>query len=277
MSVLAEDGNLLPYPLDQYQVELTAAKTMDAIVNLGSVGRHALYDRNLHLTDAATTGGGMLTFIQTPGYAPVAVDDIYTVKEGLVLNEAAPGVLTNDTGTNLTAYQTGTPPPGVLALNTDGSFTYTPVGTSGAVETFQYFANNGMANSLPATVTITVTPPNVPPVANNDIATTPRNLSKIIYILTNDVDSDGTLVPTSVVLSSTTTTKGGTVAANPDGTVTYTPEGGGGPDYFWYTVNDDNGATSNEARVRVNRTRDAAVPAAAPASAPTSGRAHRSR
>jgi hypothetical protein len=64
MNVIAEDGNLYKYPMQQYSVQLTAAKTMDAIVNTGTFGTtHALYDRSLHLTNAAATGGGMLTYL----------------------------------------------------------------------------------------------------------------------------------------------------------------------------------------------------------------------
>jgi hypothetical protein len=67
MNVFAEDGNLYPYPKEQYSIELTAAKTMDAVVNVGTTGRYALYDRSLHLTNAAATGGGMLTYLVVGG------------------------------------------------------------------------------------------------------------------------------------------------------------------------------------------------------------------
>ena len=102
--------------LSSYQLELTAAKTMDAIVNLGSEGRYALYDRSLHLADM-TVNGGMLTYIVTPTIVlPVATPDTYFVGEGTVLTVAAPGVLDNDTGTGLTAYQTGHSTPGCVDL-----------------------------------------------------------------------------------------------------------------------------------------------------------------
>jgi len=98
-----------------------------------------------------------------------------------------------------------------------------------------------------------------PPRANNDIVTIPRNLTAQIHILTNDVDPDGFINPASVIFRSgtniDTTVRGGALVANPDGTVTYTPEGGGGPDYFWYRVSDNFGVVSNEARVRINRVR----------------------
>lgn len=276
MSVFAEDGNLRPVALDQYQIELTAAKTMDALVNIGATeGRYALYDRSLHLTNGGNVSGGMLTFVQSLNNAPVANPDAYDAQQGEVLTVAAPGVLANDTDADsdpLTAYATGTPPPGALILNPDGSFTYAPAGIEGEIETFQYFANDGTVNSAPATVTITITAPNIAPVANNDIVTTPRNIPVTIDILGNDIDPDGTINPATVALRlGTTTTRSATVAINPDGSITYTGEGAGGPDYFYYTVNDNQGATSNEARVRVNRVRDAAAPAAVPAATGAAG------
>ena len=106
--------------------------------------------------------------------------------------------------------------------------------------------------------------PNLPPIANNDRVTIARDaVTVIIDILGNDVDPENLLDPASVLFrngfASGTTTRGAGIAVNlADGTITYTPEGGGGPDYFWYTVKDTVGATSNEARVRINRVRTGA-------------------
>jgi VCBS repeat-containing protein len=62
--------------------------------------------------------------------APVAVDDPgYVTTEDVSLNEAAPGVLGNDTdvdGDPLTAVLDTGPSNGTLTLNLDGSFSYTP-------------------------------------------------------------------------------------------------------------------------------------------------------
>ena len=73
-------------------------------------------------------------------------------------------------------------------------------------------------------------------------------------VTANDVDADGTIDDTTVVITTgATTQRGGTVVENGDGTVTFTPKKGfRGTDTFKYTVNDDAGATSNEATVRVN-------------------------
>jgi bacillopeptidase F len=100
------------------------------------------------------------------------------------------------------------------------------------------------------------------PVAKNDFVTIPRNTTALITILANDVDPDGTIDVTSIVFRSGAaddiTARGGSIVANTDGTITYTPEpeGNGGPDYFWYRVKDNSGVTSNEATVRINRVRN---------------------
>ncbi len=111
-----------------------------------------------------------------------------------------------------------------------------------------------------ATVTLTVVPAaaNIPPTANDDTMSTPRNTTLLNYdIVTNDEDPDGTIDPTSVVITTgTTTQRGGTVVNNGDGTITYTaPITSRATDTFQYTVNDNDGAPSNVATVRVNVTR----------------------
>lgn len=71
----------------------------------------------------------------------------------------APGVLGNDAsgrGKPLTATWASGPSHGTLTLNADGSFTYTPASSFVGVDAFTYVAGDGMAHSLPATVTITV-------------------------------------------------------------------------------------------------------------------------
>ncbi len=192
---------------------------------------------------------------------PIAVADAYDAVEGQTLSVVAPGVLDNDVdvdGDGLTAAQTGIAPPGTLVLNSDGSFDYTPAGIAGAVETFDYEACDPAPLCSTATVTITVVPPaatNTPPVASDDFAQTTKNTDLVNFSVTdNDVDADGTIDPATVVLTTgAATQRGGSVVQNGDGTVTFTPKRGfRGTDTFKYTVNDDAGATSNEATVSVN-------------------------
>jgi hypothetical protein len=92
---------------------------------------------------------------------------------------------------------------------------------------------------------------NVPPAANADSATTPVNTPVPITVLANDSDSDGTLVPSTVTVVGAPA-HGGTSVNTTTGVITYTPASGfTGPDSFTYTVNDDDGATSNAATVSV--------------------------
>jgi hypothetical protein len=73
----------------------------------------------------------------------------------------------------------------------------------------------------------------------------------VISVLANDSDPDGSLDPASVSIAAAPN-KGGTVKANADGTVSYTPKlKFRGNETFSYTVRDQAGATSNRATVTV--------------------------
>ncbi|MBE7444973.1 MAG: cadherin-like domain-containing protein [Planctomycetia bacterium] len=91
---------------------------------------------------------------------------------------------------------------------------------------------------------------NIPPVANNNTAVTSKEISVDINIIANDADSDGTIDPTTVVITSNPAN--GSAVSNGDGTVTYTPDAGfAGTDSFTYTVQDNEGLLSNEATVTI--------------------------
>src|SRR5205807_4627271 len=72
----------------------------------------------------------------------------------------------------LSAVLVGGPSHGSLALNADGSFTYTPAADFNGTDSFTYRASDGSLSSNVATVTITVRPVNDAPVAANDSYTT---------------------------------------------------------------------------------------------------------
>ena len=86
-------------------------------------------------------------------------DGIYSVVTGNTLNIGAPGVLGNDTEISnhaITASPMTLPAHGNLTLNANGSFSYTPAAHYIGSDSFTYVANNGTTDSLPATVTISV-------------------------------------------------------------------------------------------------------------------------
>jgi hypothetical protein len=91
--------------------------------------------------------------------APVANNDSYSMAQGATLTIAsANGVLSNDTGSNLTAVLSSGPTNGTLNLSSNGGFTYTPSTNFSGPINFSYRANNGLTNSGIAMATITVTP-----------------------------------------------------------------------------------------------------------------------
>jgi len=174
---------------------------------------------------------------------PVAGDDAYSVDEDGTLIIAAPGVLANDSDPEsdpLTAIPAGDVGNGVLNLNGDGSFSYTPNANFNGSDSFTYAANDGVSNSNTATVAITVNPINDAPVANNDSEITSEDTPVVVDVLANDNDLDG---DTLSVQSATDGVNGGTVVNNVS-SVTYTPAlGYFGPDSFTYTVSDGQGGT----------------------------------
>ena len=94
-------------------------------------------------------------------HAPTAVADSYSALKDQPLNVLAPGVLGNDSdGDNdsiaAVPWSGTTTSGGQVALNSDGSFTYTPpTGFTGS-DTFSYTVTDGTLSSDPATVSIEV-------------------------------------------------------------------------------------------------------------------------
>ncbi len=261
-TIHAEDG--IPYtyreagvehfaPRTHYSVHLPPLKTKDAIIVPPAEGTYAVYDGNGYMTNPSDpndfgqgdTVGGMLRFLLVAANTPpVAVADAYSTDEDNTLTVAAPGVLANDTdaeGNALTAALDMGPTSGLLTLNADGSFTYTPNAEFNGSDAFTYVANDGTVDSTtPATVSITVNALNDAPVAVDDSATTTGETPVGIAVLLNDSDVDGdTLTVTAVG-----TPANGT--ASTDGTtVTYTAAAGfSGSNSFTYDISDGNGGTA---------------------------------
>jgi len=168
----------------------------------------------------------------------VAVDDSYTVIEDTTLTVAAPGVLANDTDAEddpLTASLVDDVEHGTLTLESDGSFVYIPDPDYYGEDTFTYVANDGFADSDPATVTITISNVNDSPAALDDFYETDQDTTLNVPapgVLENDVDPD----PTDGILADLKTGPlHGSLILNEDGSFTYVPQAGFfGTDSFVY-------------------------------------------
>ncbi|MEW6101505.1 MAG: Ig-like domain-containing protein [Candidatus Omnitrophota bacterium] len=203
--------------------------------NLGYVGVDSFTYR---LSDGTNISNIAVVTLTVANGAPISTNDAYSVDEDATLTIVAPGVLGNDTdpdGDLLSALLAGSVTNGVLTLNSDGSFTYTPNANFNGVDAFTYVANDGSVNGNIATVDITVNPTNDAPVANNDSTTTNQNTAVSINVLANDTDLDNN----PLTVTNLTNGANGITALNPDNTVTYTPNSGfSGTDTFTYTAND---------------------------------------
>jgi len=185
--------------------------------------------------------------------APVAVDDSYTVVEGLTLVvDANEGVLSNDhdpDGDDLTASLVHGPTYGTLTFSDDGSFTYVPDEGFVGTDTFTYTAGDGTFESEVATVTIVVASA-TGPTAVDDAYDVDRDATLTVGVdqgvMANDLNLDDDTI--AVVGAEPIH---GTLELAADGSFVYTPDDGfTGVDTFTYVLTD--GTTeSNAATVTI--------------------------
>ncbi len=172
--------------------------------------------------------------------APVATDDTDTTPEETLLSSSVGGNDTDiDGGTPTYNIILGTPN-GTLTFNADGTFTYLPNTNFNGTDVFIYQINDGNGGTDQATVSITVTPVNDAPIANDDTALTPEETLLVSSVEPNDTDIDGDATTFVIV----TGTSNGTLTFNGDGSYTYLPDPDfNGTDSFTYQISDGNGGT----------------------------------
>ncbi|MCB2384692.1 retention module-containing protein, partial [Shewanella sp. SR1] len=190
----------------------------------------------------------------------VVVNDSNTIDEDTV---ATGNVLDNDSdvdsvltvvnfevgGTTYVAGTEVTLEGGILVLNTDGSYTFTPnENWNGSVPVITYTTNTGST----ATLTIEVTPVDDASVLANDSNTVPEDTVATGNVLDNDSDIDNTLSVVSysvngqtIAAGTTVTLEGGSLLINADGSYTFTPNANwnGQVPVITYTTNTGSTAT----------------------------------
>ncbi|MGA8809941.1 MAG: Ig-like domain-containing protein, partial [Thermoanaerobaculia bacterium] len=190
---------------------------------------------------------------------PVAHNDAATVAEGGTINMAAPGVLANDTDPDgpsaLTAILVSGPAhASSFVLNPNGSYVYIHDGSETTSDSFTYQASDGVATSNIATVSITITPVNDAPVANNDtysVAEGGTLNQSAPGVLGNDTDADS---PTLTAVLVSGPAHASSFALNANGSFTYVHDGSETTsDSFTYRANDGS-LNSNVATVNITVT-----------------------
>ncbi|BBO17613.1 conserved hypothetical protein [Candidatus Brocadia pituitae] len=112
---------------------------------------------------------------------------------------------------------------------------------------FAYSRNSDVFNIRKGVV---ISTDNIPPVVNDDKGIASKDTSVDIDLIVNDTDPDGMINPDTVTIIRRPAN--GFVELKGDGIVTYRPQDGFvGEDSFAYTINDNEGAESNEGVVRV--------------------------
>jgi len=187
-------------------------------------------------------------------------DDTSTVAEDsgtTNLNVLVNDSITPDTGEALTITEVGVgSESGAITIVGGSSINYEPAPDFFGTEIFTYTVNDSAPGAdYTATVTVTVTPVNDPPLANNDTLTVTEDCdTTTLDLLANDLvapDTSETLTITTVVIGSA----GGITALADGSSIDYKPA----PDFFGteiftYTINDGTPGSDDTATVTVTVT-----------------------
>ena len=162
MSLLAEDGNVLPgVPKVQNEVFLAAGKTYDVLINDVGAGLN-VFDRQLSLSTNNRRGGGMVaniaraagTFVAAAGGTANSENYYCVAGRSLAVMDPSKGVLANDPGVNGAVLGTLT---GIaateLSFNSNGTFTYSPASATICGGSFAYLINGNASYLGTATIT----------------------------------------------------------------------------------------------------------------------------
>ncbi len=165
----------------------------------------------------------------TPNHIPMAEP------QAVVTAEDAPDVITlggSDPDRDTLVYSVVTGPAHGALSGTAPNLTYTPNRDFHGPDSFTFKVNDGAADSPLATVSITITAVNDPPIAANDHVTTPEDTSRTIFL--RGIDPDGNRLTYSIV---TEPSHGSLSGTEPN--VVYEPDQDfNGPDSFTFRISD---------------------------------------
>ena len=213
---------------------------------------------DVKVTDGHDATTGKITVIVEPvNDPPWAKNDNVTTSEDtpvsfdVTQNDADPeGSVEIDKGSVTVGIQ---PAHGSVTVGSNGEVTYRPDNNFNGGDSFGYtVADKHGAVSREATVTITVTPVNDPPIAENDWVSTEEDKPKNINVIGNDSDPDGAGDLDKGSVQIIIEPKHGTTIPQANGTVDYAPDANFyGKDKFTYRIKDRSGELSNTATVNI--------------------------
>ncbi|MGB0931613.1 MAG: cadherin-like domain-containing protein, partial [Chitinophagales bacterium] len=198
---------------------------------------------------SGATGNATVFVNYTEGQSTLEIlnDNIGTHPEGTSVTFSGGFLLSNDSGDNIFVSDVCSPSDagGTITDNGNGTYTYTPpsadyVGT----DAFCYSITDANGNTASGIVFVTFTDTGVVVDANNDDLGDFEPGQSITFTAGQLLGNDSG-VGITIFSVCTTTSAGGTVTDNGDGTYTYTPPSAdfAGDDSFCYTITDGNGNT----------------------------------
>ncbi|MFH1964459.1 MAG: Ig-like domain-containing protein [Acidobacteriota bacterium] len=190
--------------------------------------------------------------------APMAVG-FRAVADALVTTEDSPvtlNILNNDENPdnfllNLTVQSS--PLYGQAEINQDGDLTYIPNADFNGTDSLTYSLTDAEGNTSIASVNISISPVNDPPIAVKDSASTSEDESVTLQLLANDSDIDNDELSASL----RSTPANGMVTVSLTGEAVYSPDKNFfGNDSFTYEVSDGTNKASAEALISVTPVND---------------------
>lgn len=194
--------------------------------------------------------------VRAPNTAPVAINDSYIGTKNTALNIPSNlGLFLNDSDDvafTLDTFDAISVNGGIVVVNSDGSFIYTPATGFVGFDTFTYTIKDTPGLTDTATVTIEVRDPNNPVAVNDGPYVTTRNQNISIAapgVLDNDTTGVGSL---TAVAGTFPTAQGGSFIVATNGSFTYAPPTNyTGLDSVTYTASNGSGTAIATVAFRV--------------------------
>lgn len=253
--LIAEDGNLFPYPREQYSAFLPAAKTADLwftptlAVGAALDRRLAIFDRRMALSNAnADAVGGMLVRFNVAGAGTAPALNVAACPLTGTQGAAYSCAVTSTGGSGPASFAFDFAPAGMAIDEATGAIAWTPdngqawkplVGQT-ATNPVQVRVTDPSGRYVAGGFSVAVTNVNDAPVASNDAYDVRGGaLAASVSVLANDVDPDGDPFGAVTIVAPPAN---GTLSMSANGTFTYTaatlPATGSGTATFTYSVSD---------------------------------------